>query len=586
MISASYRVRVLPAERQLEVELDLRGLAPGAPLRLQVPSWVPGAYGFMKYGRDLFDVRAFGPDGEELPLIREGWQGFALAKAPSAVTVRYRALASDPAWGELAGVVDQDHAVLLGTRYLFAKEATGPLRVQYQVPEGWPLHHPSGARDLGGGAFEYPGHAALLDTPVVLGNFKCISRELRGAKFHHLFVDRAVGFDSEVEGFVDQVMRVAESCHALFGSFPFADYSFVYSFSPAAHWGLEHACATMIGVGEDALIDPKQRASAMRVAAHELLHAWNVCRMRPAALLAPDLAAGSFTDALWVAEGITRYYEFLLCVRSGALAVEAFFSNLVNYHRHLQALPAYERVSVTDSSLATFLNHNRYPGSVNATIDYYDKGMLIAFDLDALLRAQRPAATLDGELRALYAAFVGPGFTHAKVKAFLSGRTPAAGDLLTREAERPGGLTTPEQLTRLGFELREAKVPYAGIVLLENKGPLVANVLDDSPAGASGLSAGDELVKLDGLPFSLKALKWLIARGAPFTAEAKRGGRYLGCHLSPRTRTDITGLTWRGSPAQLEAWRAWLGRPEWSPTSGQELPLTSYENFHGVQTVL
>jgi predicted metalloprotease with PDZ domain len=584
--TASYRVRLLPAERQLDVELTLKGLTAGQRLALQVPTWVPGAYGFMKYGRDLFDVRATGADGKALALTRDGWQGFTIASAPEEVRVTYRALACDPTWGELAGLVESDYAVLLGTRYLYSPAATGACRVQYLRPEGWPLHHPSGARELGQDVWEYPSHAALMDTPVVLGKVTRVTRELRGARFHHVFVDRTVGFDSEVQGFVDQVMKVAEACHALFGSFPFEDYTFVFSFSPTAHWGLEHACATMIGLGEDALIDSSQRASAIRVAAHELLHAWNVCRMRPAALLAPDLVSGSFNDGLWVSEGLTRYYEFLLLVRTGVLPCEALFSNLVNYYRHLSAVPAYDRVSVTDSSLATFLNHNRYPGSVNATIDYYDKGMLIAFDLDATLRSASPAATLDGEFRALYEAFAVKGFTHATVKAFLAGRTKGVGELLEKEAEQPAGLSTLEFLAGLGFQVRTAPVPSAGLVLVENKGPLVANVLDTSAAGAAGLSPGDELTRLDGMPFSLKALKWLIAKAAPFSVQAKRGHRTLDFVVAPRPRIDVTGLVWRGTDAQLALWREWLGRPEWSPAPGQDIPLTSYENFHGVQTVL
>ena len=73
-------------------------------------------------------------------------------------------------------------------------------------------------------------------------------------------------------------------------------------------------------------------------------------------------------------------------------------SNVVNYLRTMNPHPAYERVSAADSSRASFLNHNRYPGSVNNTIDYYDKGMLIAFDVDAALRLVGKT-DLDREMR-------------------------------------------------------------------------------------------------------------------------------------------------------------------------------------------
>jgi len=64
-------------------------------------------------------------------------------------------------------------------------------------------------------------------------------------------------------------------------------------------------------------------------------------------------------------------------------STEQFFSSVINYYRQLCTTPAYERVSAIDSSLATFVNHSKYAGRCNDSIDYYDKGMLIAFDLDA-----------------------------------------------------------------------------------------------------------------------------------------------------------------------------------------------------------
>jgi hypothetical protein len=66
----------------------------------------------------------------------------------------------------------------------------------------------------------------------------------------------------------------------------------------------------------------------------------------------------------------------LSCARAGVYTASQFFSNLAGYHRHLTVQPAYDRVSAADSSLTTYLNHAKYAGRVNNSIDYYDKGML------------------------------------------------------------------------------------------------------------------------------------------------------------------------------------------------------------------
>src|SRR5690348_1185020 len=106
MPNPRYRVRIAPASHQLEVELTVSGLSPGT-VRFELPTWVPGAYGFMKYARDLFDLKAFDlASGEALPLTRDGWSGFKVERAQGGVKLQYTASASDHSFGELSGLVE------------------------------------------------------------------------------------------------------------------------------------------------------------------------------------------------------------------------------------------------------------------------------------------------------------------------------------------------------------------------------------------------------------------------------------------------------------------------------------------------
>jgi predicted metalloprotease with PDZ domain len=588
------RVRVVPEKHEVEVELTLEGLDPNLPLDLNVPIWVPGAYGFMKYGRDLFDFRARNAKtGANLPLERRGWSGFRIAEPASSVVIEHKASAADSVWGELVGIIGSENAVLLATHFLVPAGHVGPCRVDYELPERWDLHHPSGARALGprpgdlpATSFEYPSFAVLLDTPVIAGKFKRETRVSEGVHFHHVFVDDAVGFAAESSAFIDSVMHVAEAARAIFGSYPFEDYTFIYSFDPRAHWGLEHANSTMLGIGPNVFIDAEARLSAIRVAGHEILHAWNVCRLRPKPLNEPDLVNGSFPDGLWVSEGFTRYYEFLLAVRAKEMTPARFFSNVVNYFKHLSAIPAYARVSAKDSSLTTFLNHNRYPGSVNNTIDYYDKGMLIAFDMDVAFRTASPASSLDLEFKAFYEAYLPSGFSSEDAVSFFAGRAVGMGELLKREVDGPGGLSVSERLTSLGFEVKLGKRRRLGIHLKENTGPSIINVLDTSPAGESGLAPEDEIVKTNGFVFSLPALTWLIANEPEVILEVKRGHVYRAIRVHPEDHEEITALIWRGTPAQLARIREWLALPDFTLAPGEEISLSFYDNFHGVENIL
>jgi predicted metalloprotease with PDZ domain len=557
-----YRVRVRPGTFDLEISVR----APAGPARLEIPTWVPGAYGFMKYARDVISLQP--------PLERDGWSGWRAPAGPDEISVEYTAASGDPSLGELAGIVDRDFAVLLGTRYL--KAGDGPCRVTYDVPAGWDFHHPAGATKIDDKTWEYPSYAALVDTPVVCGrSLKIFTREVRGVPFHHIFLEDAVGLAEGVEKLLDELVKIAGAAGDLFGGFPFTSYTYVFSTSPQAHWGLEHANATMISLGPDAFVDPEARNDAWRVCAHELVHAWNVCRLKPAPLGKLDLVRGSFSDGLWVAEGFTRYWEFVLCARAGLIPPGDVLSNIVNYARHLSDRPATRRTSAVDSSRATFLNHSRYPGAINSSIDYYDAGMLHAFAIDAALRAK--GSSLDQRFAAFYKEKVdqqGEGWTMSELEA-------ALGEVVAGAKAPNAPAWAWSALASLGFELENEDVPTLGIVL-DKGGPAIGDVLDTFP---TGLRAGDVIASVNGFAFSAKALSWLVAHERQLKIVVTRGHQLLQLVCPIGMRTRATKLLWKGTPAQAEAIARWLGAP-FAPAAGESLSLASYRNFHGVVTVI
>ena len=588
--SVSYSVRVLPAQHELHIGMTVEGPAAEGIVRLESPTWVPGAYAFMPLARDLFELKAEDAHtGAPLKMSREGWQGFQVDGGRGALRISYKAYAYSAQYGAVSGLLDSEYAVLLGARYLRVPAWPGPCRVTYDLPERWKVHHPSGAVRIGEAtAWDYPSYEVLLDSPVVMGSFDLIKRTVKGTDFYFVFVDRGIGYDSQASPFVDSLAASAEKYYEIFGSFPFADYTFVLSLNPAAEWGLEHLTSTMCGLGPEVFVDPELNANGTRLCTHELFHAWNVRRLRPAPLKQLDLQNGSFTEGLWVGEGFTRYYEFLICTRTHVYTPEQFFSAVVNYYRHLSVVPAYERVTPVDSSLAAFLNHSKYPGRCNDSIDYYDAGMLIAFDLDAELRMKTPADSLDSAFSAFYEKYVNShlGYTTAEVIEFFDARHAGLGRMLAGEVSQPSGLVVESQLKRLGFAIGMNSVRYLGLMFNDATGPGIYNVLDTSPAGQSGIAPDDVLVRVNGFPFSMKALTWAAKRTDPVTLEVLRGQRTLTFTIIPAERAEIGSLAWAGSDEQARRIRTWLQHDDFRPARGQKFNLSFYENIHGIETVV
>lgn len=586
--TVAYQVRLHPARHEIDVQIAIDGPAAVGTVRLATPTWTPGDYAFETFGRDVFGVAAADPrTGAPLAVTRDGWQGYRVDACSGAVRVTYTANCASNDLSEECGILGDRNGVLLGTRYLRVVADAGPCRVTYDRPEGWALHHPAGATQVAEATWEYPSYEILLDTPVVFGAFDCLTRDVRGTPFHHLFLTRGVGFESRAAAFVDRLVQVAEQFHDIFGSFPFDNYTYVLSLNPADNWGLEHLTSTMIGLDPGVFFDADQDAIGVRTCAHELFHAWNVRRLRPAPLGHLDLTGGSFSEGLWVAEGFTRYYEFLTCTRTGVYSPQQFFSAVVNYYRHLAALPAYQRVSAIDASRATYLNHDKYPGRVNNAIDYYDKGMVIAFNLDAALRVDTADASLDSAFRAFYDGYAGrgAGYTPNDVFDFFGRYHDGLRDQLAREAGEPGGLALVAQLERLGFAVALETVPYIGLVLQDDSGPGIYGVLDTSPAGESGIAAEDVITRVDGYPFSLAALRWSIANQTSVTLDVRRGNQPRRYRITVGRREQIGSLVWTGTSAQAARIAAWLRR-DFAPAYGEPIALDFYENFHGIETVI
>jgi predicted metalloprotease with PDZ domain len=585
-MSVDYHVALDPARHELRVTMRLRELAAGT-LSLTTPTWVPGDYVFATYGRDLFDVRAERPDGGAVPIRRQRWSGYSCEHGAGALTVSYRAAAGSIDFSEACGVLGDRNGVLLGTRYLRVARHDGPCTVHYEVPAGWQIHHPAGARQVGPHSWEYTDYEQLLDTPVAFGLFDLITREVRGTAFHHVFLTRGVGYEDGVDGFIDRLCEVAASYHDMFGAFPFDSYTYVLSLDPNDSWGLEHLSGAMVGLDPATFYDEDQYKVGIRVCAHELFHAWNVRRLRPHPLGALDLEHGCFSQGLWVAEGFTRYYEFLSCTRTGVYSAGQFFSAVANYYAHLVALPAYGRVSPADASAASYLNHDKYPGRANSAIDYYDAGMVIAFELDASLRGAAPPQSLDGVFAAFYHAYAGRGggYTVAQLCGFVDECLPGLGERLGKQALEPAGLDLPASLRRLGFSVGEAASPYVGLILQNDTGPAIYSVLDTGPAGDCGLAAADVITAVNGAPYSLEALRWAAAHETAVVLDVLRGNQARTCTIIPGTRTALAALAWNGSPAQAGLIAQWLRYP-FAPSPGQAFPLDFYENFHGIETVI
>lgn len=601
----AYTTRINPHSLQISVVMTISADEALGQLDLIIPKWVPGDYEFEPYARDLFCVTAIDVKTKTpLTVKRNGLNGYQIQTGSMEILVEYQASCYEPAFGEATGLVDNNYAILLGTRYLHCPSYLGPCSVNYdQLPEDWSIHHPSGAvKEENSNTWLYPSFEILLDTPVVFGHFDLITKDICGTPFYYVFVDQAVGFSQRVNPFVEQLSVAAEKTFDIFGFFPFEDYTFVLSMNPQADWGLEHLTSNMSGLGPDVFVDDDQFAHGIRVCTHELFHAWNVRRLRPAPLgqLRYELSSGSFTEGLWMAEGFTRYYEFVLSTRAKAYNPGQLLSSIFGYYQHLSQQPAYTIVSATDSSYASYLNHAKYPGRVNNSIDYYDKGMLIAFTIDMYLRQQNKGQTLDTVFRDFYLRFFGEnkphssnfpppdyvGYSSDDVIAFYYEIDESLGRQVDRMINDSASLEIEEIFEEIGFSLNWQDGYSIGLFFMNESQPKIYGVSNESSSGEAGIAPEDIITSVDGFAYSWQGLSWAANQASTFEIGVLRGHRELKFNLLPQPIRRTHSLTWLGTEQQAQLIADWLHEPNFVPSMGEEFPLDFYENFHGIEMMI
>ena len=125
-------------------------------------------------------------------------------------------------------------------------------------------------------------------------------------------------------------------------------------------------------------------AEVIDIASHELVHTWNVKRLRPAEWMPYDFSMACPSRLGYVAEGVTTYLGDLFLLEAGVIGMEGWlarFEKLLT--RHLWN-PGRLQTSVADSSVQTWLDGYSI-GVPHRRGNIYVEGAVLAFLCDVAL---------------------------------------------------------------------------------------------------------------------------------------------------------------------------------------------------------
>ncbi|MFM7639015.1 MAG: M61 family metallopeptidase, partial [Bacteroidota bacterium] len=233
--------------------------------------------------------------------------------------------------------------------------------------------------------FTYPNFDDLVDAPVQLGNFPVFKFDVNGIPHEVAMVGRN---NADLEKLRDNMQLMCRTMAKVVNDHPCKRYTFIVQNVEAGGGGLEHKNSTVLMMSRWAYTDAARYKGFLGLVAHEYFHLWNVKRIRPAELGPFNYRQENYTDLLWLAEGITSYYDEIALMRAGIVTRKEFLSTMAGYVNAHENRMGARVATISEMSHDAWIKEYRpNENSKNSTYSYYSKGVIVGFLFDAWIAA-------------------------------------------------------------------------------------------------------------------------------------------------------------------------------------------------------
>ena len=371
-----------------------------------MPNWTPGSYLIREYAGNVNRISAVSGDGTSLDvrkISKDRWQ--VNTGQSTTLIVNYEVFTPEinvnASWVSKAFALINGASVFLYT--MQTRDSPQLLTINTDAERGEVFT--SLLPDPDSGLLRAENYDELVDSPVAVAN--AMSWPFIQADQEYALVN--VGEQDFWDG--DQaardVAKIVSETQVFWGSNPLRKPYWFLNFAVEANGGLEHDHSTVILTGRRQMRDRDHYIQWLGVVAHEFFHVWNVRSMRPVDLARYDYQHEQYTSQLWLAEGLTSYYDNVLLARAGLINPTEYMDLLAREIYRLETTPGRLLRPVTEASVDAWIRHYQpNSNSVNSTISYYIKGAVIGFVLDTYLRRQsKDRYNLDDVMRKMYSLY-------------------------------------------------------------------------------------------------------------------------------------------------------------------------------------
>ncbi|OQW45070.1 MAG: peptidase M61 [Proteobacteria bacterium SG_bin6] len=427
-----------------------------------------------------------------------------------------------------------------------------PIEARARYPEGWTAA--SGLPATREGAvyrYQRTDYETLVDSPVFAGaHYKRVPLSPRVNL--NIFADN----DKELAAKDDQLaahVRLAEQAVKTFGAQHYDTYEFLFAISDEmAGIGLEHHRSSENGVRSGYFTDWATSTPARNLLPHEFTHSWNGKFRRGADLYTPDYRTPMRNSLLWVYEGQTQFWGYVLGARSGLVSKQDTLDAYASIMASLDIQYGRQWRPLADTTNEPIISQRRPEPWRNwqRPEDYYNEGLLVWMEVDAILRREsKGAKSIDDFARAFFGVRDGDWgeltYRFEDVVSTLNAIQPYDWHkLLTERLDAVGAPAPLKGFEGNGYRLifteeatpffkagekagKNSNLSYSIGLTVSGSGD-VTSVIWNGPAFKAGIDVGDSIESVNGFAFSADRLKEAITAaksGTPIVVTTKKGDR-------------------------------------------------------------
>jgi predicted metalloprotease with PDZ domain len=434
-----------------------------------------------------------------------------------------------------------------------------PVDVTLKLPPEWKLAAGLETSQVAGDVttFKTTNVEDLVDSPVFAGKyFKSFDLGMTGPAPVRLNVvaDKPELLEAKPEH-IEMHKVLVQQTYKLFASHHYDHYDFLLALTDRMGGiGLEHLQSSENSHAPTHFTEWDKHFVGRDLLAHEFAHSWNGKFRRPADLWTPNFNVPMRDSLLWVYEGQTQYWGYVLSARSGLLSreqtLDAFASTAASLDYRIGR--RWKALQDTTNDPITTMRRPLPWRSWQRSEDYYSEGQLIWLDADTLIRElSRGKKSLDDFAKAFFGINDGSRvvvtYTFEDVVAALNAVQPYDWTGFLRARLDGNGPGAPlDGISRGGYKLVYTETPtdytkdietrrkitdltYSlGMTL--NKDGRLTDVLWDGPAFKLGLTPGTQIIAVDNIAYEADRLKEAITNakktGATFEVLVKNGDRF------------------------------------------------------------